>query len=133
MTKVVIVADAGSEMARLTAAVVQVAEAELVRHASGRVPVGRLVAVHQPALVLIAEMTPRRLTVERLSEVRAAAPDAAVVVVAADVGSRSLASALRAGATAVLPGGLSASAMASVLQEVLAPDRGVASPLALAA
>ena len=133
MTKVVIVADAGNEMARLTAAVVQVAHAEIVRHVSGRAPVGRLVAAHQPSLVVIAEMTPRHLTIERLSEARTAAPNAAIVVVASDVGSRWLATALRAGATAVLPGGLGTNAVASVLEEVLAPDPGVASQLALAA
>jgi DNA-binding NarL/FixJ family response regulator len=133
MTSVVIVADSGSAMARLTASVAQLPHTEIVRHASGRVPVARLVEAHEPTLVLIAEMSPRRLTLERLIEIRAAAPETTVVVVAADTGSRWLATALRAGASAVLPGGLGTNALAAVLQDVLAPDRGSASPLALAA
>jgi len=130
MTSVVIVADSGAEMAHLTASVSDLRNVEIVRHASGRAPVLQLVAAHRPGLVLISEMSPRRLTLERLSEVRAGAPEAVVVVVAADAGSRWLAQALRAGATAVVPGG---SPLATVLNEVLSPDPAAATPVALAA
>jgi DNA-binding NarL/FixJ family response regulator len=133
VTRVLVVADGGVEMAGLTAAVALLPRSELVRHASGRAPVTRLVAAHQPSLVLIGEMSPLDLTVERLSEVRAAAPDAAVVVVAAETGSRWLATALRAGATAVLPGGLGPNALVAVLQDVLSSTGPGASELALAA
>ncbi len=133
MTRVLIVADGGVEMASLTAAVGILPRSELVRHASGRAPVSQLVAAHQPSLVLIGELSPLSLTVERLKEVRAAAPDAAVVVMAAETGSRWLASALRAGATAVLPGGLGPSALVAVLQDVLSTTGRDASSLALAA
>jgi DNA-binding NarL/FixJ family response regulator len=133
MTTVVIVADSGPEMARLTASVNSLRHTHIVRHASGRSPVARLVAAHEPTLVLIGEMSPRRLTFERLTEVRTAAPGATVVVVAGDAGSRWLAHALRAGATAALPGGLGTNALAAVLEEVLAPNPGGATPLALAA
>ena len=133
MTSVVIVADSGTEMARLTASVSSIRNTQIVRHATGRTSVATLVARHQPSLVLIGEMTPRRLTLERLSEVRAMAPGAAVVVVAAEAGSRWLAQALRAGATAVLPGQVGANALAAVLQDVLAPNPGGATQVALAA
>lgn len=133
MTRVLIVADGGVEMASLTAAIAMLPRSELVRHASGRAPVAQLVAAHQPSLVLIGEMSSPGLTVERLNEVRAAAPDAAVVVVAAETGSRWLASALRAGATAVLPGGLGPNALVAVLEDVLSPTGRGASSLALAA
>ena len=133
MTNVVIIADNGNDMARLTASVNGVRHARITRHASGRVPVARLVAAHEPTLVLIGEVHPRRLTFERLSEVRSAAPEASVVVVGADAGSRWLAEALRAGATAALPGGLGTNALTAVLQEVIASNPGSAFPLALAA
>jgi DNA-binding NarL/FixJ family response regulator len=124
MTRVVIVSDHGDAMARLETAIAALADAELVRRLSGRSPVARIIEAHEPSLVLIAELSPHQLTVERLREARAAAPDAKVVVMAASSRSRWLADALRAGATAVLPGGLSAQALAAVLQEVLAPDPG---------
>jgi len=129
MTSVVIVADSGAEMAHLTASVSDLRHVEIVRHASGRAPVLQLVAAHRPGLVLISEMSPRRLTLERLSEVRAGAPEAVVIVVA-DAGSPWLAQALRDGATAVVPGG---SPLATVLNEVLSPDPAAATPVALAA
>jgi DNA-binding NarL/FixJ family response regulator len=119
MTSVVIVADNGADMALLTSSVNGLRNTEIVRHASGRASIQQLVEAHRPTLVLISEMSPRRVTLERLSEVRAAAPEAAVIVVAADAGSRWLAQALRAGATAVVPGG---TALAAVLAEVLSPD-----------
>lgn len=129
MTSVVIVADNGADMALLTSSVNGLRNAEIVRHASGRASIQQLVTAHRPTLVLISEMSPRRLTLERLSEARAGAPEAAVIVIAADAGSRWLAQALRAGATAVVPGG---TALAAVLAEVLSPDpAGVATvPLA---
>jgi DNA-binding NarL/FixJ family response regulator len=133
MTTVVIVADRGSDMARLTASVASVRGTEIVRHASGHAPVAQLVAAHAPSLVVLGEMSPRRLTLERLAEVRVAAPQATVVVVAGDAGSRWLADALRAGATAVLPGELGAGALAAVLQELIATNPGGAPELALAA
>jgi DNA-binding NarL/FixJ family response regulator len=133
MNTVVIVADRGSEMARLTASVGALDHHEIVRHASGRSPLTRLIAAHAPAVVVIAEMSPRRRTLDRISEVRSAAPEATVVVVAGDVGSRWLADALRAGATAVLPGGLSTTALSAVLHEVIASNPGDATKVALAA
>ena len=130
MTSVAIVADSGADMAQLTASGTDLRNVEIVRHASGRAPVLQLVTAQRPGLVLISEMSPRRLTLERLSEVRAGAPEAVVIVVAADAGSRWLAQALRAGATAVVPGG---SPLATVLNEVLSPNPAAATPVALAA
>jgi DNA-binding NarL/FixJ family response regulator len=132
MTSVMIVADNGADMARLTASVKTVRGMEIVRHASGHAPVARLVAAHGPALVLIGELSPRSRTFERVREVRAAAPDSAVIVVAAAAGARWLPRALQAGATAALPGEQSTPGLASVLEEVLASDLNAA-PVALAA
>jgi DNA-binding NarL/FixJ family response regulator len=132
MTRVVIVADRESAKARLTASVELIDGAEIVRVAHGRSSVARLVAASAPSLVLVGELSAHRLMVERLTETRAAAPDADIVVVAA-AGSRWLADALRAGATAVLPGDLGARALAAVLQEVMATKSGGAPLLARAA
>jgi DNA-binding NarL/FixJ family response regulator len=122
MTDVVIVADSGEQMARLTTAVQHLRGTEIVRYASGRTSVARLLAAHAPSLVLIGEMSPRRLAFERLLEVRAASPASSVVVLAADPGARWLARALRAGATAVVPGALGTTALGTVLEEILTPD-----------
>lgn len=132
MTSVVIVADSGHEMARLTASVKAVRGLEIVRHANGRTPLGRLAAAHRPSVVVIGEMSPRNLTFDRVREVRAASPESAVVVVAAAAGARWLARALEAGAAAALPGE-SATALGAIVEEVLATDHDCATPTALAA
>jgi chemotaxis response regulator CheB len=112
MTTVVIIADRGAEMARLTAHVHAARGMTLVRHASGRVPVARIVADHRPSVVLLGEMSPRRLVRERLAEVRRSSPESAVIVV---------------------PGGMSAKALEIVLHEVLDSNTSGAPALAQAA
>jgi DNA-binding NarL/FixJ family response regulator len=127
MTSAVIVADDAADLARLTVPVAALADVDVVRVTSGHTSVGRLMASHQPALVVIGELSPQRLALERLAEIRATAPRAAVVVLA-PAGSRWLGEALRAGAAAVVPGAPSARALTAVLRDVLAPDSsGVAS------
>lgn len=133
MTSVVVIADSGAEMARLTAHVHAARGMTLVRHASGRVPVAHIVGDHSPTLVVLSEMSPRRLVLDRLAEIRTASPTSKVVVVAADADARWLGAALSAGATAVVPGGPSGNALGTVLQEVLDCDMAEAMPLAHAA
>jgi DNA-binding NarL/FixJ family response regulator len=133
MTSVVIIADSGAEMARLTAEVYAARGLTLVRHASGRVSVDRIVADHSPALVVLGEMSPRRLVLERLAEIRRASPASKVVVAASEPDARWLALALSAGASAVVPGGPSSKALGTVLHEVLESDASDLSPLARAA
>ena len=129
MTSVVIVADSGHEMARLTASVKALRATEIVRYASGRTSVAGLVAGLQPSLVLIGEMAQPIRALERLAETRAACPQSKVVVLAADSGARWLARALRAGAAAVIPGDLDAKAVGTVLQDVLVSDPLVFDPV----
>jgi DNA-binding NarL/FixJ family response regulator len=133
MTSVMIVADNGAELARLTASVRTLREAEIVRHASGRTSVARLAARYAPSLVVVGEMSPRCLTFERIREVRAACPRSTIVVIAATAGARWLAEALRAGATAALPVETGTAALGAVLEEAQAPDQVGAAPAALAA
>ena len=133
MTSVVIIADSGADMARLTAIVGAERGMVLVRHASGRVPVSDIVADHRPTLVVLGELSPRRLVLERLAEVRRSSPDSKVVVVASDPDARWLGVALGAGASAVVPGGPSAQAVGTVLQEVLDSETAGERELAQAA
>jgi DNA-binding NarL/FixJ family response regulator len=133
VTSVVIIADNGAEMARLTISVRAIRGAEIVRYASGRTSVARLVTKVFPSLVVIGEMTPRRLTFERVGEVRAASPRTTIVVIAATAGARWLAEALRSGATAALPVETGPAALEAVLEEALANDQVGAAPAALAA
>jgi len=133
MTSVVIIADNGAELARLTASARTIRGAEIVRHANGRTPVARLVARYSPTLVVVGEMSPRRLTFERVSEVRRACPQTTIVVIAATAGARWLAEALQSGATAALPAETGPAALAALLEESLTTDRAGAAPPALAA
>ena len=133
MTSVVIIADSGAEMARLTSEVHAARGVALVRHASGRVSVAGIVADHSPTLIVLGEMSPRRLVLERLAEIRQVSPASKIVVVATEADARWLGIALSAGATAVVPGGPSSKALGTVMQEVLDSDAGDALPLAQAA
>ena len=120
MTRVVVVADSGAVMADLTNAVSAVAGAYIVRHGSGRVPLDRLVARVDPDVVVIGDLQRSSEALARLAEVRRAAPAAKVVMLSSDPGASWLADALRAHATAVLPGGVQPGALALVLQEIVA-------------
>jgi DNA-binding NarL/FixJ family response regulator len=133
MTSVVIIADSGAEMARLTSEVHATRGMSLVRHASGRASVADIVADHAPTLIVLGEMSPRRLVLERLAEIRQASPASRVVVVATEADARWLGIALSAGASAVVPGGPSSTALGTVMQEVLDSDAGDALPVAQAA
>jgi len=133
MTSVVIIADSGGDMARLTAIVDAARGLVLLRHASGRVQVADIVADHRPSVILLGELSPRRLVLERLAEIRRSSPESKVVVVARDPDARWLGIALGAGASAVVPGGPSAQAIGTVLQEVLDSDTAGAAPIAQAA
>ena len=133
MTSVVIIADNGAELARLTASVQRIRGAEIIRHASGRASVARLLAQYAPSLVVMGEMTPRRLTFERIREARSASPQSTIVVIAATAGARWLAEALQSGATAALPVEAGAAALEALLEEPPTSDHAGAAPAALAA
>ena len=111
MTSVVIIADSGAEMARLTATVDAAPGMVLVRHASGRAPVASIVADHQPTLVVLGRDVAAAPRARAAGRDPRASPDSRIVVVAEDAGARRLGSALAAGATAVIPGGPSAEAL----------------------
>jgi DNA-binding NarL/FixJ family response regulator len=119
MIRVVVIADSGPVLASLTAAVVTVPGAYIVRHGSSLGPVDRLVAPLEPDLVVIGDLLAPADALARLGEVRRAAPDARVVVISSSPEADWLADALRAEASAVLPGNLEPNTLGVVLREVL--------------
>ena len=119
MTRVIIVADNGPSLANLTAAVAAVPGAYIVRHLSGAGPLDRVVAPLAPDMVLIGDLRGPDPALARLAEVRRAAPAAKVVVLSSAAEADWLADALRAQASAVLPGNLEPQTLAIVLREVL--------------
>lgn len=120
MTRVVVVADSGSVMSDLTAAIGSMAGAYIVRHGSGRARLDRLVAHIAPDLVVIGDLQQPKEALARLGEVRRAAPDAKVVILSSTPEASWLADALRAEASAVLPGSIAPHTLAIVLREVIA-------------
>ena len=105
MTRVVVVADSGPALASLTAAVGTVPGAYIVRHGSSAGRLDRLVAPLAPDLVADRRPARPRRTRSRASPRCArAAPDAKVVVLSSSPEAGWLADALRAKASAVLPG-----------------------------
>lgn len=120
MTRVIVAADSGQVLATLTAAVETLPRAYIVRHGSTSRPLERLVASLAPDLVVIGDLLVSTNALARLAEIRRAAPDADVVVLSSSPGAGWLADALRAEASAVLPGNLEPHTLGLVLREVLA-------------
>ena len=131
MTRAIVVADSGAAMARLSLVLRSVRNVEIVRYASGGSPVSRVMRAGIPDVVLVVELRRPADTLTRVSEIRTAAPDSAVVVIATDPGAGWLAEALRRGAAAVLPAGVEATTLELVLREVL--ESTTRAPTSLAA
>jgi DNA-binding NarL/FixJ family response regulator len=129
VTRAIIVADNGPSLANLTAAVATVPGAYIVRHLSGAGPLDRLVGPLAPDLVVMGDLVAPDKALARLAEVRRAAPAAQVVMVSSTPEAGWLADALRAHASAVLPGNLESRTLGVVLREVLAAGPAVVHPL----
>jgi DNA-binding NarL/FixJ family response regulator len=133
MTRVVIVGDSGPALARLKAAVHAVPGAYIVRHLSSAGPLDRLIAPLAADLVVMGGLAGPGRALARLAEVRRAAPAARVVVLSSTPEAGWLADALRAHASAVLPGDVEPGTLGLVLQEVVAAGPAVVQRLAIAA
>jgi DNA-binding NarL/FixJ family response regulator len=131
MTRVVIAAGSGPGLANLTTAVASVPGAYIVRHLSSAGPLERLVASLAPDLVILGDLFVPHHALARLAEVQRAAPAAKVVVISSRPEAGWLADALRAHASAVLPGNLEPHTLAVVLREVLAASPAVVHRLPL--
>lgn len=133
MTRAIVVADSGAAMARLSLVLRSVRNVEIVRYASGGSPVSRVMRAGVPDVVLVVELHRPADTLTRVAEIRTAAPDAAVVVIATDPAAGWLAEALRRGAAAVLPAGVEAPTLELVLRDVLESTARAEAPTSLAA
>jgi DNA-binding NarL/FixJ family response regulator len=119
MIRTLVVADAGSVLAGMTSTLCRLEHVDIVAYASGRAPVDAVVRAVGPDVVLIDEMRRPGQALERIAEVRAAEPLAAVVGVTDRPDSSWVAEALRAGATAVVPRDLAPETLGLVLGEAL--------------
>jgi DNA-binding NarL/FixJ family response regulator len=125
MIRVIVVADSGAVLASLTTAVGTLPGAYIVRHGSSTRPLEELVAPLAPDLVVIGDLNFPEHALARLAEVRRAAPAAQVVICSSEPEAGWLADALRAEASAVLPGSLEPVTLGVVLREVVASREAV--------
>jgi DNA-binding NarL/FixJ family response regulator len=120
MIRVIVVADAGPVHAAITASLRELADVDIVAFAHGRAPLAPLVRAHVPDVVLLDEMHRPGLALERIAELRSAAPGLAVVGLADRSDSLWVVAALRAGAAAAVPRDLHAGTLHQVLVEAIA-------------
>lgn len=129
MTRVLIVADSGADMAALTGTLARLVSVDIVAYASGAAPIGAIVTAARPDVVLVDEMphTPRAAL--RIAEASAASSRPGVVGVTERVEGGWAPDALRAGADAVVPREIAPGALGLVLAEVVAERDAGAAPL----
>jgi DNA-binding NarL/FixJ family response regulator len=118
MTRAIIIADSGPVFASLTEHLLATTRAEIVRHASGRVEVEAQVRSFTPDLVLLHDMGLPLRALARVQEIRRAAPDAVIVLLAERPEASWLGQALRLGATATMPADSDATIFERILTEV---------------
>jgi DNA-binding NarL/FixJ family response regulator len=118
---VVIVADRGAALQRLSELLNALPDVHILRHLSGGAPVGATVAAAAPDVVVLDELRWPGMTVRRVAEMSELSPTR-VVVCASHLEAGWLADALRAGAAAVIPQSADASTLRIVIGEVLAAD-----------
>lgn len=130
MIRTIVVADCGTAMCALTAALAGIETIEIVRHASGRAAVGPLARRLDADLVFVDELHWPPLVLARVAEIAKDAPDTAVVVLTSTPDAGWLADALRHGAAAVAPSSLDPATLARLVDEVFARP---STPIPLAA
>jgi DNA-binding NarL/FixJ family response regulator len=132
---VALVADSGPAMEAMTRSVATLARVDIVRHCNGRAPITPALKRCAPDLVLVDEMGWPRLAMQRIEEIRSTFPHAQIIVRAERPEAAWLADALRAGASAVVPGTAGPETLGRVLAEVVRERTldGHEQPAALAA
>jgi DNA-binding NarL/FixJ family response regulator len=118
MITVALVADTGQAMETMTRAALGLPGVHIVRHCSGRTPVGEALRRFAPDLIVVDEMHWPKLALQRIAEARTAVPAARIVVYASRPEAGWLGDALREGADAVVPVTAGADTLAVVLSEV---------------
>ena len=117
--RAIVLSGSGSVHAALAERLSHDGRIHVVRHASGRANVELQMRGFAPDLVLIHDMQQPLRAVARVSEIRRAAPGAAVIVLTERLEGAWLTAALRLGAT-VLPADIEQLAFEQVLAEILA-------------
>jgi DNA-binding NarL/FixJ family response regulator len=118
---VMIIADSGAGLRRISQALNELPDVHIVRHCSGGAPVGATVASAAPDLVVLDELAWPRMTVRRISEIGEHSA-ARVILSTSQLEAGWLADALRAGASALVPRSADAATLRTVMAEVLATD-----------
>ena len=120
MISVALIADSGPALEAMTRSLASLPGVNIVRHCHGHARIGAGLKRCAPDLILLDEMHWPRLALQRLDEIRDAAPARTRVVVrAARPDAGWLADALRAGASAVVPATAGAETLGVVLKEVV--------------
>lgn len=123
MIAVVVVADTGAALRRLSETLDELPDVRIVRYCSGGAPVGRTLAAVDPDVVLLDELRWPRMTVQRVEEITEHAR-ARTIVCAARLEAGWLAEALRAGAAAIVPRSAGSATLQVVIREVLEETPG---------
>jgi DNA-binding NarL/FixJ family response regulator len=118
MTGIVIVADTGAALQGLTEAARELPHARIIRHCSGRSPVGAAIAAAAPDVVLVDEMRWPRTALLRIAEISAGGRARAILCTSRPE-ARWHADALRAGACAVVPKAAGATPLRLVVEDLL--------------
>jgi DNA-binding NarL/FixJ family response regulator len=119
MIRVLVVADSGEVLSRITEVLCRLAHVDIVAYASGRAPVDAIVRTVAPDVVMVDEMCWAGLAVARVDEVRASRPEAVVIGLVERPDAGWIIEGLRAGASAVVPRDLEPETLSLVLQESL--------------
>jgi DNA-binding NarL/FixJ family response regulator len=118
---VVIIADSGAGLQRISQVLNELPDVHIVRHCSGGAPVGATIAASAPDLVVLDELGWPRMTVRRITEITEHSA-ARVILSTSQLEASWLADALRAGASALVPRSANAATLRTVMAEVLATD-----------
>jgi DNA-binding NarL/FixJ family response regulator len=119
MIRVLVVADSGDVLSRITGQLCRLERVDIIAYASGRAPVDAIVRATAPDVVMVDEMCWAGLALARVAEVNEAHPGAVVVGLVERPDAGWIVEGLRAGAAAVVPRDLDHETLALVLDEVI--------------
>jgi DNA-binding NarL/FixJ family response regulator len=118
---VLVIADNGASLQRLSNFLSELPDVHIVRYCSGGAPVGPTVVAAAPDVVLLDELRWPGMTVRRIAEITELSR-ARVIVCASRLEAAWLADALRAGASALVPQSADAATLGIVMREVVLAD-----------
>jgi DNA-binding NarL/FixJ family response regulator len=118
---VVVIADNGAALQRLSKVLSELPNVHIVRHCSGGAPVGATVAAAAPDVVLLDELRWPGMTVRRVAEIRELSR-ARIIVSASRLESVWLADAMQAGASAHVPQSVDARTLGILIRDVVLAD-----------